>query len=391
MAARSEVAVVGVGTAGFHRSTDDSVAALASRAVEGALEDAGLTRAGIDALFVHIGSPRGLDYDALARLLALDVGFAAQTWAHGRFTATVIQHAALALETRLADCALCIGAFRNSPYTRHGTPGFPDFAESLREGGGPHAEQPATGLIAPIGGAAMATRRYFDQYGIADGKLAAVAIAQRKAAALNPLAALRDEITEDDYAASPPVVEPLRRLDCFFPVDTAVAVILTRLEDAASLQQRPVRLVAFQGLRAGPNEFVFGQPGLGVNQRDVSPYQPLGAGERVFRASGTSPSEVDALFCYDGFSPQVLWTLERFGFCGPGEAADWVQDGRIEIGGALPVNTNGGHLSEGHSNGWGQTLEIIRQLRGQGGDRQVADCNTALWATTFGDAILYAA
>jgi acetyl-CoA acetyltransferase len=109
----------------------------------------------------------------------------------------------------------------------------------------------------------------------------------------------------------------------------------------------------------------------------------------VFREAGIVPADVDTLHCYDGFSPQVLWTLERFGFAPPGEAADWVQNGRIELGGELPVNTSGGHLSEGHSNGWGQTLEIVRQVRGEAGERQVTDCELALWATTFGDAILY--
>jgi acetyl-CoA acetyltransferase len=98
---------------------------------------------------------------------------------------------------------------------------------------------------------------------------------------------------------------------------------------------------------------------------------------------------VDTLHCYDGFSPHVLWTLERYGFSPVGEVADWIQNGRIELGGELPVNTSGGHLSEGHSNGWGQTAEIIRQLRGEAGARQIPDCRLAMWATTFGDAVLF--
>jgi acetyl-CoA acetyltransferase len=163
----AEVAIVGVGTTGCLRRSGESVAALANRALTDALLDSGLERRDVDALFVHIGSPRGLDYDALARALALDVGYASQSWAHGRFLGTVLQHACMVLREGLASCALCIGAFRNSQFDRHGTPGFPDFGEAVREERGPHAEQPAVGLLAPIGGAAMATTRYLDTYGIA--------------------------------------------------------------------------------------------------------------------------------------------------------------------------------------------------------------------------------
>lgn len=384
------VAIVGIGTSGFQLSTDESITMLAERALSRALSDAGAERSDVDGLFVHLGSPRGLDYDALARTLALDVRCASQTWAHGRFTGTVLQHAVLAIQAGLVDVAACFGAFRNSPYPRHGTPGFPDFAESLREAGGPHGEQPAQGLAAPIGGAAMATRRYLELYDMDREKLGSVVLAQRKAAALNELAVTRTPLTPDEYVASPYVVEPLRLLDCSRPVDTANAVLLTSLERARSMCGKPVRILGFQGLAAGPNEFAFGQPGLGFNQRDVAPYRPAGAKDHVYRSAGAAPADIDALYCYDGFSSQVPWTLERFGFCEPGEGLDWIQGGRIELGGGLPVNTNGGHLCEGHSNGWGQTLEIVRQLRGVAGDRQVAGCSTAMWATTMGDAIIYA-
>jgi acetyl-CoA acetyltransferase len=387
---RAAVAIAGVGTTGCLRRSEESVATLANRALAQALIDSGLERRDVDALFVHIGSPRGLDYDALARALALDVTYASQTWAHGRFLATVLQHAWLVLREGLASCALCIGAFRNSGFDRHGTPGFPDFGEAVREELGPHAEQPAVGLLAPIGGAAMATRRYLDTYGIDREELGAVAISMREWARDNDAAAMRSPLTATEYARSRPIVEPLRLHDCSVPVDQATAVLLVRAERGGELANAPIRVLGFQGLAAGPNEFVFGQPGLGVNERDVGAYRPLGADEPVFARAGVGPADVDTLYCYDGFSPQVPWTLERFGFCGPGEGCGAVQGGRIAPGGELPVNTNGGHLSEGHSNGWGQTVEIVRQLRGQAGRRQVQNCEVAQWATTFGDSILYA-
>jgi len=386
----STVAIVGVGSLDFSRGVlRESIASVANRAVELALDDCGLQRRQIDGLLVHIGSPRGLDYDEMATLLALDTRFSSQTWSHGRFCGTVIQHAAMALDHGLADCALCVATFLNTRFTQHGTMGFPGFAENLREGGGPHAETLHAGLAAPIGGAAMATQRYLHKYGVDREKLAAIAIGQRNSALLNPLAVMKQQMTPGDYRSSPYIVEPLRRLDCSVPVDASVAVILTRADRARDLNKPPVYLRSYQGIAAGPSEFVFGQRGLGINQSDEDDYRPLGAGEPVYRAGGVTPADVDTLHCYDGFTPQVLWTIERFGFALVGEAADWIQNGRIELGGELPVNTSGGHLSEGHSNGWGQTAEIVRQLRGEAGPRQIADCRLALWATTFGDAILY--
>jgi acetyl-CoA acetyltransferase len=327
----------------------------------------------------------------MALLLGLQVNYATQTWSHGRFAATVIATAAMALECGLIDHALCVAAFQNSRFTRVGTTGHAAFFEGMREGGGPHAETPYVGMAAPVAGAALSTRRYLHRYGIEREKLAAVALAQRRAALSNPLAVMRKPMSREDYEGSRMVVEPLRLFDCSVPVDTAVALILTRADHARDLRQPPVAVLGFQGIHAGPNEFIFGQPGLGINQADVFDFAPLGADEPVYRRAGVGPADVQTLHCYDGFSPQILWTLERFGFCAPGDAADWIQDGRIELDGELPVNTSGGHLSEGHSNGWGQTVEIVTQLRGQAGPRQIADLELALWATTLGDAILYGA
>jgi acetyl-CoA acetyltransferase len=388
-ARRARAAIVGIGTCGFARSVQRSVGAMAQEAVAAALDDSGLQRREIDALAVHIGSPRGLDYDELAMLLGLEVTYAMQTWSHGRFGSSVIATAAMALELGLADCALCVAAFKNSSFTRIGTSEHLSFFEGMREGGGPHAETPYSGLAAPIGGAAMSTQRYLHRYGVAREKLGAVALAQRRAAAANPLAAMREPLTQEAYEQSRFIVEPLRLYDCSVPVDTAVAVLLTRADRAGDLRRAPVHVRGYQGLAAGREEFIFGAAGLGINQSGSLQREPLGAGEPVYARAGVSPGEVGTLHCYDGFTPQVWWTLERFGFCAPGEAPDWVADGRTELDGELPVNTSGGHLSEGHANGWGHTLEIVRQLRGEAGERQIAGLAVAQWASTLGDSIIY--
>jgi acetyl-CoA acetyltransferase len=98
---------------------------------------------------------------------------------------------------------------------------------------------------------------------------------------------------------------------------------------------------------------------------------------------------VNALYTYDAFSPLVWFVLERFGFCGLGEAAAWTQQGRIELGGELPMNTSGGLLSEAHVSGWNSIVEIVRQLRGECGERQVRDARVMQWATAWGDSTIF--
>jgi acetyl-CoA acetyltransferase len=382
------VAIVGCGVAGFGRFPEMSVASVASRAVTAALDDCGLPRSEIDGLFPHIGQPRGLDYDELAKLLALEVKVATQPWAHGRFAATVLGAAWQAVSLGLVNYALCLAAWKPAP-ARAGSRDNAIFAETLREGGGPHAETPWAGAVAPVFGAALATRAYFDRHRLDLGLLSAVPVAQRKAAQRNPLALMRKPMSPEDYDAARFIVEPLRLFDCSVPAGCGVALVLTSSERTVDLPSAPVFIRGWQGIHAGPDEFIFGQPGLGVDQANVFSYQPAAA--PVFQRAGVTPSDIDAFYCYDGFSPQVLWTLERFGYCAPGEAADFVQGGRIELGGPLPVNTSGGQLSEGHSNGWGAFAEIVAQLRGTAGERQVGGARLAQWATTLGDSVILGA
>lgn len=388
MTADTGVAVVGIGMVGLGRFEGESVASIAHRAVKAALEDAGLRREQIDGLFVHVGSPRGLDYDEVANLLALEVDFAMQPWAHGRFGATTIINAVMAIRCGLVDHALCVAAWRPPP-ARGGTREYPYFPEVYREGGGPHSETAHAGHVAPVGGAALAASAYFHKYAIAPERLAAVAVAQRRFAVDNPWALMRTPLSAEEYLAARYIAEPLRLFDCSVQSGVGAAMILTSDDRAADLRQPPVHVLGVQGIHAGPNEFIFGQPGLGVNQAEVFDYRPEGADQPVYRQAGISPSDVGTLHCYDGFSPQVLWTLERFGFCEPGDAAEWIQGGRIERGGELPVNTSGGHLSEGHSNGWGATVELVTQLRQQAESRQLPGIAIGQWATTLGDSILY--
>ena len=179
---------------------------------------------------------------------------------------------------------------------------FPGFAENIREGGGPQAENLPAGLILPAGGVALALSRYLAKYNVDREKLAAIVLAQRHNAMLNPMAAMRKPITVEDYRASPDIVAPLRLLDYSAPVDVGVAVIMARADRAADLTQKPILLHTDQGVAAGPDEFVFGQRGLGINQCEETDWRPLGAAEPVFADAGITPHDVDTLHCYDAFT-----------------------------------------------------------------------------------------
>ena len=382
-----QAAIVGIGCSRFGRGLPESQLALGAVAFKAALEDSGLARAAVDGLSIHMGWPLGPDYDRVADAFGLDIGYVNQSWLHGRFVTHCLQHAAMAVTQGLAEVVACVTAIS---FTRErDILGGPGDVEGNREEGGTHAESPPYGLTAPAGGAALAMQRYMATYGATSAQLAAVPIALRKHAAANPAAVMRAPITLDDHQAARMIVDPLRLLDCCLVTDGAVVALVTTMERARDLRQTPVRIAGMQGIRAGREEFIFGPRGLGLNQQSVGAAPARARDLAVYDAAGIGREAVQGFYTYDAFSPLVLFALERFGFCGPGEAAAFVQDGRIELGGALPVNTSGGLLSEAHVGGWNSIAEIVRQLRGAAGPRQIQGASCLQWGTAWGDSILF--
>jgi acetyl-CoA acetyltransferase len=234
-------------------------------------------------------------------------------------------------------------------------------------------------------------QRYMALYGATSEQLAAVPIAFRRHASLNPRALMRTPMTVADHQASRMVVDPLHLYDCCLITDGAVVTLVTTAERARDLRQRPVRIAGMQGIRSGREEFIFAPRGMGLNQQSGNRAAADEIDTAVYRAAGVARSDVQGLYTYDAFSPLVLFVLERFGFCGPGEAAGFVQDGRIGLGGALPMNTSGGLLSEAHVGGWNSIAEITRQLRGTAGPSQIPGARCLQWGTAWGDSIIFTA
>jgi acetyl-CoA acetyltransferase len=383
---RDKTAIVGIGQSEYGRFLPDSQLKLGGKALKAALDDAGLRRENIDGIAIHLGWPLGVDYDRVAETYGLDLRWVTQTWLHGRFVTSMVQQAAMAVACGLANVVACFTAIS---FTRERQIlGGPGDTEGSREEGGTHGESPPYGLTAPAGGAALGMQRYMHLYGATSEQLAAVPIAFRKHALKNPNAVMKQALTLEGHQASRMVVDPLHLYDCSLITDGAAVVLITSAEKARDLKQPPVYISGMQGMRSGRDEFIFAPRGLGINQQHTAPWKPGEKDLLAYRMAGIERDDIDALYTYDAFSPLVLFTLERFGFCGPGEAAAWVQGGRIELGGELPMNTSGGLLSEAHIGGWNSILEMVRQLRGTAGERQIANAKYLQWGTAWGDSVV---
>jgi acetyl-CoA acetyltransferase len=371
--ARDRTAIVGVGHSVIDRNPAADTMKHLAAAMKAALDDAGLSKDDLDGLVV--GNVHGVaeaSMDKVPEMFGLEnIQYAFQSWTHGRITPTVIAVAAEAVLTGQADVVACIGlrtlvSHRN----RYANGAAGRNVESLREGAGPHLESPPYGNVGIHGGAALPMQKYFLKYGGSERDLGEVAIAQREWACLNPVAYFHGQpITIDDYLNSRYIVTPLRLFDCSLPANWGCCVIVTSAERARDCRKRPVYLSGMQGSASGQDYYVFARTGLGVGQQREFAYK---APEMtVYKMAGVTPQDIDVVGTMDEFSPLVLFCLEEFGFCGEGEALQWIQGGRIRKGGELPTNTSGGMLSEMNSAGWGHIIELVRQLRGECGDRQV--------------------
>jgi len=381
-------AIAGVGSTAFGRFPQRGPIGLAVEALKQALADATLTRDDVDGLVIHMGNPVGIDYDQFAAMTGLRTTFNVQLWTHGRWIGAALEQAAAAVALGLARCVAVVCAAKFSVLSQLG--GAED-VEASREGGGSHGEAPHIGLMAPGSGAAMSARIYLERYGVTETDLAAVAIAARQAARRNPAAWRTEPLDVDTYLASRYIIAPLRVHDFAQVTDGACAVLVMRREEALDRTPAPVTIRATQSLPAGPDEFIFGRGGLGRGQEPMSAHRPAPRDLEIYARAGVDRKEIDALYTYDAFSPLVWFTLERFGFCGEGEAAAFCVGGGIAMDGPLPVNTNGGLLAEGHVAGWNSVVEMVRQIRGACGERQLSRAENLQWATAFGDSFVLSA
>jgi acetyl-CoA acetyltransferase len=358
------IAIVGIAESDSGRVPNRTELQLHAQALQRALEDCGLRKSEIDGVFsssdtlieptVMIGEyvqvfPRYTDTTSIG---------GASFEAH-------LNHAVAALRT--GKCEVALITYASTELSSRGrTLGTGVWSTTI-----PEATYEAPYGNSLVGAYAMAARRHMHQYGTTAEQLAEIAVVTRRHAGLNPLAMYRKPITVQDVLDSRMIADPLHLLDCCVVSDGGGAVLVTTEERARDLKQMPVFVLGSS--ESHTHAHISQMPDLTVTAAAVT-------GPRAFAEAGVRPDQIDVAMIYDSFTITVLLLLEDLGFCKKGEGGVFVQDGRIALGGQLPINTDGGGLSANHPGMRGIFLliEATRQLRGQCGPRQVKDAKLAV-------------
>jgi len=337
---------------------------LIAQATKKALDDAGLAKNEINALF-NAGLPM-MSTVQLGEYLQIEPRYTDTTQTGGASFEMHVQHATAAIATGLCHTALiCYGSTQHSDRQRR----LPSTWIIDPKSPSSQFDRPFGSWL--IANYALAAQRHFYQYGTTPQQLAEIAVATRKWAAMNPIAMMRDLITIDDVLASPTISSPLHLLDCCLVTDGGGAIIITSPERARDTRKPPVWILGCG--ESHTHASITNMPDLTITPAKQS-------GEAAFAMAGLSTTDIDVVELYDSFSITVLMQLEDLGFCQKGEGGDFVSGQRTAPGGDFPMNTNGGGLSFTHTGMYGIFLliEAVRQLRNECGDRQVPKARTAL-------------
>ncbi|HEX3461238.1 MAG TPA: hypothetical protein VHT49_10065 [Acidimicrobiales bacterium] len=366
-------AIVGIGQTEFSKAAGRSETQLASEAIVAALADAGLSTSDVDGLVSYTIDP--VEETELARALGLEeIGFSSRVPYGGGGSQGVLLHAAAAVASGAASVVVAYRAIKARSGPRFGR---------AEVGGRPTSSHSGTtamqwcspfGVLTPASWMSLNATRYMHVYGVENADFGRAVVQFRAYAANNPNAHFyKKPITLEDHQASRWVAEPAIRLfDCCQETDGSVAVVITRA-DRARDSNRPVVIAAAAGAGLFEEEIASNhyRPNLEVMDGSVA------LARRLFDGFGFDRGDIDVAMIYDAFSPILLMQLEGLGFCGFGEAKDFIADGHLGLDGSLPCNTNGGLIGEGYIHGLNLTLEAVRQLRGDSVN-QVESPTTAL-------------
>jgi len=360
-----EVAIIGAGLVPFGKYPEKTLADIAWPAVKQAIQDSGIKKNEIGAAYCGtalggmMAGQRILKIVGLTGLPIINIENACSS------SSTAFREAWIAVAAGIYDAALVIGVEK---LTKFGGGTLPLEKEDW---------EVAHGLVMPAL-YAMRARRYMHEYGLTEDQLAMVSVKARKHGGLNPDAQFRDPVTIEQVKQARPVADPLTLFHCCPSGDGAAAVVICSAEKARQYTTSPVRVL---GSEINSGNYMTGF-------RDMtSPEITVRGAEQLYEEAGIGPEDVDLAEVHDAFAIAELLYYEALGFCAKGDAARLLEDGETSLGGRIPVNPSGGLLAKGHpigATGVAQIVEIVRQLRGHCGDRQVEGAKIGLTHCTGG-------
>ena len=372
MSLSDQACVTGIGETAYVRGSHAGAFELQAEASLNAIRDAGLAPADIDGV-IPIGIISGTAEDFIENFGIRDLRYSTLVPHGGASPAMALQAAAAVIATGVCNHVLiAFGRSTTAAAARagariHTMPQFHYVTEF---------EYPL-GNIAPAQIYAPMARRHMELYGTTVEHFGEVAVACREHALLNDNALMKKPITLADHRASRMIADPFRLLDCSLESDGGAAVVVSSAAAARDLRHPRVFI---SGVAVGHPD----SPAAITQRPDMTSLGIAKAARRAFDMAGVTHADIDVCEIYDCFTYAVIRQLEDLGFCNKGEGGPFVAGGRLRLGGALPTNTHGGLLSQAHVWGLNHIVELVRQLRGDGGRAQVADARVGL-VTGYGD------
>jgi acetyl-CoA acetyltransferase len=357
---RGAAAIVGVAESDLGLVAEGlSVFDLMAQGTKRALDDCGLSLKDVDGLFCATAQSR-MSMLGLAEYLGIDPKYLGSTMVGGSSFEHHLAHAMGAIALGLCNVAVIAYGSTQRSVSRK--------LASARE---PNPYETPFRPFMPSSAYALAASRHMHEFGTTREQLAAVAVAAREWALLNPAAWEKKPLTVEAVLSARMVSHPFTVRDCCLVTDGGGAIVVTSAERAKSLKKKPAYVLGWG--HSLTHSSISSMPDLTVTGA-------LAAGRAAYAMAGLGPADVDVVELYDAFTINTILFLEDLGFCKKGEGGAFVSGGRIAPGGSLPVNTNGGGLSYCHPGMYGLLIliEAVRQLRGECGARQVEECDVAL-------------
>jgi acetyl-CoA acetyltransferase len=350
---KDRTAIVGIGESVFGKNLGPTEIELACRVIKAALDDAGIKPGEVDALSSYT-MEETLEFEVARNLGMGDLTFFSQIGYGGGAGCAAVGHVAMAVATGVSNVGVVWRSRKRSDPRKR------VWAQATARVSDHWKYSRPWGLLRPVDEVAMFWQRYMHEYGATRDHLANVALACRRHANTNPRAFMYDRtLTRDAYMAARWISEPLCLFDNCLESDGALAVVIVRAERAKDCPHPPAYIHAWsQGLTRQHQNM--------TNYHSENPMKGAAwaVAKNLWRQAELQPRDVKVAQIYDAFTPLIPFSLEAFGFCKQGEGGAFTENGAIELGGRLPVNTSGGSLSEAYIHGMNLVTEGVRQIRG---------------------------